>query len=267
MRFCPLYSGSSGNLSFVEAGGMRLLVDCGFPASRAAAALKERGIAPDSINGILVTHDHSDHTRGVGVFSRRYHVPVYANEATFRAMLPQIGKLDPAMIRVFETGRDFYLGQVNILPVPIPHDAAEPVCYVFTQQGAKLTLMTDIGRFDERMRMAAQGSGLILIESNHDIDMLQAGRYPYPLKRRILGETGHLSNDACGQALVELYLTGVHRAILGHLSGDNNLEPLAMATVRAALREADIPDGEFELTLAHRERVGEMYLIPGEAGA
>lgn len=141
MRFCPLYSGSSGNLSFVEAGGMRLLVDCGFPASRAAAALKERGIAPDSINGILVTHDHSDHTRGVGVFSRRYHVPVYANEATFRAMLPQIGKLDPAMIRVFETGRDFYLGQVNILPVPIPHDAAEPVCYVFTQQGDRKSVV------------------------------------------------------------------------------------------------------------------------------
>ncbi len=261
MRFCPLYSGSSGNLSFVEAGGVRLLIDCGFPASRAAAALRERGVAPETVNGILVTHDHSDHARGVGVFSRKFHVPVYANEATFRAMDGQVGKLDPSLTRVFETGRDFYIGGVNVLPVPIPHDAAEPVCFIFTDVDAKLSVITDAGHFDERMRMAASGSDLVLLESNHDIDMLKAGGYPYPLKRRILGETGHLSNDACGKALVELYLMGVRRAVLGHLSGENNMESLALETVRSVLRQADIPDSAFEVTMAHRERVGDMYCV------
>lgn len=259
MRFCPLYSGSSGNVSFVEGGGVKLLVDAGLPGRKIELALRERGIEPGEINGLLVTHDHSDHIAGVGVFARRYGVPVYANEGTWDAMLPFIGKVPPRAMRVFETGRDFYIGGMNVYPFPTPHDAAEPVGYSFTDEAAKATVMTDIGCFNDDLLAAAAGSSLLMIESNHDVDMLKAGSYPYPLKRRILGPEGHLSNEGCAEALIRLYGTGVHHAVLAHLSRDNNIEALAMETVRQALREADIPDADFTLTLAHRNAVGEMF--------
>ena len=261
MRFCPLFSGSSGNVSFVEGGGVKLLVDAGLAGKRIALALRERGVEPTDINGLLVTHDHSDHVSGVGIFARRFGVPIYANERTWQAMLPFLGRIPPELMRVFETGRDFYIGGLNVYPFPTPHDAAESVGYSFSDGSAKLTVMTDIGCFNDDLLVAAAGSSLLLIESNHDVDMLNAGSYPYPLKRRILGLEGHLSNDSCAQALIRLYATGVRRAVLAHLSGDNNYEVLAVETVRQALREADIPDADFLLTLAHRDAVGEMLEV------
>lgn len=259
MRFCPLYSGSSGNTSFVEGGGIRLLVDAGLPGRTIAGALRARGVEPEEIDGLLVTHDHSDHIAGVGVFARRYGIPVYANVGTWEAMLPFIGRVEPRLMRAFETGRDFYIGGLNVYPFATPHDAAEPVGYSFSDGSAKLTVMTDIGCFNDDLLAAAAGSGLLMIESNHDVEMLKCGPYPYPLKRRILGSEGHLSNDCCAEALIRLYATGVRRAVLAHLSRDNNIEALAMETVRQALREADIPDAEFLLSLARRDEVGEMF--------
>ncbi|HWQ58203.1 MAG TPA: MBL fold metallo-hydrolase [Clostridia bacterium] len=261
MRFCPLYSGSSGNVSFVEGGGVKLLVDAGLPGRKIAAALRARGVEPSDISGLLVTHDHSDHIAGVGVFARKYGVPVYANESTWAAMFPLIGKVPPQLMRAFETGRDFYIGGLNVYPFPTPHDAAESVGYSFSDGACKLTVMTDIGCFNDDLLAAAAGSALLLIESNHDVEMLKCGPYPYPLKRRILGAEGHLSNDCCAEALIRLYATGVRRAVLAHLSRDNNIEALALETVRQALRGADIPDGDFLLSLAHRDEVGEMIEI------
>lgn len=258
MRFCPLYSGSSGNAAYVAGGEVRLLVDAGLPGRKIAAALRARGEEPTSVDGLLVTHDHSDHIAGVGVFARKFGVPVYANERTWEAMLPFIGKLAPELMRVFETGRDFYIGGLNVYPFPTPHDAAESVGYAISDGERKLTVMTDIGCFNDDLFAAAAGSALVMIESNHDVDMLKAGHYPYPLKRRILGPEGHLSNDSCAEALIRLYATGVRRAVLAHLSDENNVEALAMETVRQALREADIPDADFLLTLAHRDALCEM---------
>ncbi len=259
MRFCPLYSGSSGNVSFVEGGGTRLLIDAGLPGKTVTSALEARDIDPRSIGGILITHDHSDHVAGVGVFARKYKTPVYANAATMRAMAGVTGQIPPALMRVFETGRDFFINSLNIYPFPIPHDAAEPVGYCLTDGASKLTVMTDIGAFNDNLFAAAAGSALIMIESNHDVEMLKCGSYPYPLKRRILGPEGHLSNDGCAEALIRLYSTGVRRAVLAHLSLDNNYEALALETVREALRAADIRDGDFRIALAHRNIVGDMY--------
>lgn len=261
MRFCPLYSGSSGNVSFAEGGGTRLLIDAGLPGKTVAAALESRGVDPRTINGILITHDHSDHVAGVGVFARRYKTPVYANAATARAMTGVTGAIPGALMRVFETGRDFYINSLNVYPFPIPHDAAEPVGFCLADGEAKLTAMTDIGVFNDDLFAAAAGSGLVLIEANHDVEMLKCGGYPYPLKRRILGPEGHLSNDGCAVALIRLYGTGVRRAVLAHLSLDNNYEALALATVREALRAADIPDGDFLISLAHRDAVGDMFVL------
>ncbi len=261
MRFCPLYSGSSGNALLVLADGAALLVDAGLPGRVVAEALAAAGVAPEQLSGILVTHEHSDHVKGVGILARRYRLPVYANAGTWRGMLPLIGEIPPAQMRVFETERDFYLGGVNVLPYKTPHDANESVGFVFQSGGSKLSILTDAGHVNERMLDTVSGSGLILIESNHDVEMLKAGRYPFPLKRRILGDEGHLSNDACGAALTALYGRGVRRAVLGHLSRENNFESLALETVRAALRASDVPDEAFALSVAHRDRVGEIYEV------
>lgn len=261
MRFCPLYSGSSGNALLVLADGAAILVDAGLPGRVVAEALAAAGVAPEQLSGILVTHEHSDHVKGVGILARRYRLPVYANAGTWRGMLPLIGEIPPAQVRVFETERDFYLGGVNVLPYKTPHDANESVGFVFQSGGSKLSILTDAGHVNERMLDAVSGSGLILIESNHDVEMLKAGRYPFPLKRRILGDEGHLSNDACGAALTALYGRGVRRAVLGHLSRENNFESLALETVRAALRASDVPDEAFALSVAHRDRVGEIYEV------
>lgn len=261
MRFCPLYSGSSGNASFVAGAGVRLLVDAGLPGKKISGALLARGEEASRVDALLVTHDHSDHVAGAGIFARRFGVPIYANERTWEAMLPFIGKIPPELMRVFETGRDFYIGGLNIYPFPTPHDAAESVGYSISDGRSKLTVMTDIGCFTDDLLAAAAGSTLLMIEANHDVDMLIAGRYPYPLKRRILGPTGHLSNECCADALIRLYGTGVRRAVLAHLSWDNNIEALALETVRQALRAADIPDEEFLLIPARRDEVGEMFEI------
>ncbi len=261
MRFCPLYSGSSGNALLVLADGAAILVDAGLPGRTVTDALARAGVAPERLAGILVTHEHSDHIKGVGVLARRYRLPVYANAGTWNGMLPFTGEIPAPQVRVFETGRDFFLGGMNVLPFGTPHDAAEPVGFAFRQGGSKLSILTDAGHVNAPMLDAVAGSGLILIESNHDVDMLKAGPYPYPLKKRILGDRGHLSNDACGAALAALYGRGVRRAVLGHLSRENNYESLALATVRGALRENGIPDAAFSLSLAHRDQVGEMYAV------
>lgn len=259
MRFCPLFSGSSGNSLYIEAGNVRLLVDAGLPGRTISAALSEVALDARGIDGILITHEHSDHISGVGVLARRYHIPVYANEGTWNVMEHAIGPIAPSLMRTFETGRDFFIGETNILPFATPHDASESVGFAIDDGMHKLSVMTDIGHVNTRMLDAVRHSELLLIESNHDVEMLKVGPYPYPLKRRILGEDGHLSNENAGHALASLFVQGLRRAVLGHLSRDNNTEALAYETVRAVLRDNDIPDNMFEVTLAHRSRIGLMY--------
>ncbi len=254
LKFCPILSGSSGNLTLLEYNGARLLIDAGVPGRTAEALLSQLNVPASTISAILVTHEHRDHVAGVGVLSRRFDIPVYANAATWEGMEPIVGAVPPRDVRVFETGRDFYIKDINITAVRTSHDAAESVGFVFMCGGAKAALLTDMGYMSESLLCAAEHSDVLLLESNHDVDMLLHGRYPYPLKQRILGEYGHLSNDACGEALSELYFRGVKSAILGHLSHDNNTEETAYAAVRNALRAQDIPDEEFALSVAHRDR-------------
>jgi hypothetical protein len=161
----------------------------------------------------------------------------------------------------FQTDRDFYIKDLNILPFKTPHDAAESVGFSFFAQGKRVSFLTDIGHTPERLLSAVDGSDLILIESNHDVDMLASGPYPYPLKRRIMGDNGHLSNEGCGAALAKLFSRGVSCAILGHLSKENNSEDIAMLTVRCTLREQDIPDGAFPLYIAHRDRTTGIFEV------
>ncbi|MDR1620448.1 MAG: MBL fold metallo-hydrolase [Clostridiales bacterium] len=252
MLFSPLYSGSSGNCTFIEAGNARLLVDAGLTGTRITSALQALRVAPETLNAILITHEHTDHIRAAGVLSRRYNIPIYANAACFAAMEPMIGGVSPQCTRVFETGRDFYIGDVNVTPFLIPHDAAEPVGYTFRYQKYSAGVLTDIGHMDEHLYDAVDRCDILLLEANHDIDMLKAGRYPYPLKQRILSRHGHLSNDDSGLALCRLYARGLRSCVLGHLSAENNNETVAMATVANTLHAQGIHD--LRLAMAHRDR-------------
>ncbi|MEL7609180.1 MAG: MBL fold metallo-hydrolase [Bacillota bacterium] len=261
IRFAPLFSGSSGNAALLEAGDAHILVDAGMPARSIERAFHSVGRCCSQVNALLITHEHVDHICGAGALCRKYGIPVYANAATWEAMEDKLGKIPPHAVRVFETGRGFCIKGVEVLPFKTPHDAAESVGYAFSANGRRVVTMTDIGHVDESLIDIAAGCDLVLIESNHDVDMLKAGPYPYPLKRRILSEVGHLSNVSAGAALAEFFARGVKSAILGHLSRENNYAPLALATVRAILCEQQVPEGEFQLVVARRERPTGVFIV------
>lgn len=258
MRFCSLFSGSSGNALYVESERARVLIDAGLAGRTVTDALCRIGVDACTLDGILISHEHIDHVRGAGILARRLGVPVYANEGTFRAMPAGIN-IPVELMRTFETEREFYIGDMEVLTVPTPHDAEESVCFAFTSNESRVVTMTDAGYVTDAMLALAKQAGLVLLESNHDVDMLKAGPYPYPLKRRILGDHGHLSNDAAGALLVKLYSSGVRRSLLGHLSKENNMPSLALKTVETALGDASIFD--FEVAVAPRDALSDVYDI------
>ena len=261
MRLVPLYSGSSGNASVLEAGQVRVLIDAGKGLKLLREALALVDIPPESIDAVLITHEHADHIAALGAWVRKYATPVYANAATWEAMEPKLGRVPEGCIRIFESERDFYLKGMNVLPFRTPHDAAESVGYRFSYAGRTVTFMTDIGHMTERLLSAAEGSDLLLLEANHDEEMLLAGDYRYDLKRRILSDRGHLSNENAGKTIAKLYPRGVRNVILAHLSENNNYEQLALTTVESVLRMEQIPEGAVQLTVAHRNRPTGIFEI------
>ncbi len=263
MFFCPLYSGSSGNVLFCQYGGTRLLVDAGKSGSCIEEALKDIGVKIRSISGVLITHEHSDHIAGAGVMARKYGLPVYATPGTWRAMESKIGKIPPGLRREIGAGQDFYLGELGISSFRIPHDAEEPVGFRLWGGNVSVSTATDLGHFSDDVFAQIAGSDLVLLESNHDPDMLRANpHYNSQLKKRILGDYGHLSNEACSQALLRLIAAGTRGVILGHLSGENNTPGLAMRVSSAALRQEGIePDRDVNLQVALRDRVGAVYSL------
>lgn len=262
-RFVPLFSGSSGNALYVEMGGTRVLVDAGVSGSRIMSEMQKAGLCCEGLDAVLITHEHSDHISGVGVLSRRFHLPVYATEGTWAAMENKLGRLDAANRRVLRPGEDFYIGRLNATAFAIPHDAAQPVGYTFCCDGRKLAVATDLGYVCEDWLCQVERSDILLLESNHDVDMLKAGRYPYDLKKRILGRRGHLSNEEAGVAAVQLCRRGVRHIILGHLSGENNFPELAWQTVACALNEAGIVPGvDVGLNVARRSALSGVFSLP-----
>jgi len=260
--FCPLFSGSSGNALYLAAGDTRLLIDAGVPAKSVLAALGELGVAPETLNGILITHEHGDHIRGAGALSRKLNLPVYASAGTWDAMDGKLGEVAPRNQRAFRAGEDFFVRDIGVEAFSIPHDAADPVGFSLLHQGRKVTVATDLGHIQTSWMRAAACADLLLIESNHDLRMLETGSYPQHLKTRIRGRNGHLSNADCGKALCELAATGVRTCVLGHLSPENNLPELAYATVRDALAGQGIRCGEdFHLDIAWRDKISTYYTI------
>ena len=267
MYFCPLYSGSSGNALYCQYGDTRLLIDAGKSGKCIEDALASIGADIRALSGVLITHEHSDHIYGAGVLARKYHLPVYATRETWWAMKDKIGKIPPDTMREIEAGKDFWLGDIGVVPFSIPHDAADPGG--FRLYGGKLSVSTatDLGVFSENVYANIAGSTLVLLESNHDPDMLRANpKYNAALKARILGDHGHLSNEACSEALLRLIGAGTTNVILGHLSGENNTPLLARrVSTRAMEREGIRPDEDVRLQVALRDEVGKVYILKERA--
>ena len=263
MYFCPLYSGSSGNALFCQYGTTRILVDAGKSGKCIEEALGSIGVDIRTISGVLITHEHSDHISGAGIMARKYGLPLYATPDTWWAMEDKIGPVPPELRREFRAGRDFYLGDMGISSFSIPHDAADPVGFRLWGGDLSVSTATDIGHFSRDVFTRIAGSDLVLLESNHDPDMLRANpRYNAALKKRILGEFGHLSNEACSEALLRLISSGTGAVILGHLSGENNTPSLARNVSVAALeREGIVPDRDINLQVALRDQVGAVYTL------
>jgi len=263
MYFCPLYSGSSGNALFCQYGKTRLLIDAGKSGKTIEDALSSIGADIRTLSGVLITHEHSDHIQGAGVLARKYHLPVYATRETWWAMKDKVGKVPPDTMREIRAGKDFWLGDIGVSPFSIPHDAADPVGFRLYGGGVSISTATDLGFFSEEVYARVAGSTLVLLESNHDPDMLRANpKYSAALKARILGDHGHLSNESCAAALLRLINAGTTDVILGHLSGENNTPLLARRVSSEALRREGIrPDDDVRLQVALRDEVGQVYIL------
>jgi len=265
LKLCSIASGSSGNCICVGSNSTHVLIDAGISGKRIEAGLNSFDLTAKDMSGILITHEHIDHVAGLGVMARRYHLPIYATEKTIEAMksMASLGKIENELFHPIEKEVDFAIGDVTFHPIGISHDAADPVAYRFTEGKHTFAVMTDLGVYTKHQVAELQGLDALLLESNHDVRMLETGIYPYPLKQRILGDKGHLSNERSGQFLSELLHDNFSSVMLGHLSKENNLEELAYETVRIEVSMADNPyhADDFRLSVAKRDEVSPMIQV------
>jgi phosphoribosyl 1,2-cyclic phosphodiesterase len=230
MRFASLGSGSRGNALIVESGATRLLIDCGFGLRQLAARLGRLGLAVNELDAILVTHEHSDHLSGVASCAQRYGMAVYLTHGTFATIAPET-----LAVQMIDSHVSFALGDFEVTPFPVPHDAREPVQYVFSDGRHRLGILTDAGCATPHMVDMLSGCDALLLECNHDPDMLAVGRYPAHLKRRIAGRFGHLDNAAAAALLERLDRRRLQHVVAAHLSKENNTPSLAQAALAAVL--------------------------------
>lgn len=240
VTFCPIASGSSGNSIYVGTEHTHILIDAGITGKRAEAGLKELQVKGDSLNALLITHEHKDHIKGAGVLSRRFDIPIFATPGTWEGMKNEIGTIAVKNIRYLYSGENCIINDMCIRPFEIPHDAAEPVGFNIFVENTKVTVATDIGHVTDAVRQCICDSDLLLLEANHDINMLKNGSYPWLLKKRIWGDRGHLSNVAAGNLISEIMSEKLKYIYLGHLSNENNIPHLAYETVESILKEHHI---------------------------
>ncbi|AWW27797.1 MBL fold metallo-hydrolase [Acetobacterium carbinolicum] len=258
MKFCSLYSGSSGNSLFISNNNTKILIDAGLSGKRIQSAMDL--IAEDlrEIGGIMVTHEHSDHIHGVGVLSRRFDLPIYANEKTWEAMLKSLGKIAEHNIKIFDFEKPFDIQDLQIKAFKTSHDAADSAGFVIFDGKKRLGIATDSGIITPEMRGALSGCDLVVLESNHDVSMLEAGSYPFYLKQRIKSDFGHLSNETAGDLALALVQEGTKQLVLAHLSQENNYPLLAYETTARILSEAGIVlDKDVKLCVAKRSSASE----------
>lgn len=256
-NFATIASGSSGNSIFVGTENTKILVDAGLSGKKIQDGLSDLGVAGSDLDGIFVTHEHIDHVQGIGVLSRRFNLPVYATEGTWNAMPSSIGQIKDENKKIVYSEKECCVKDLCIKPYAIPHDAKEPVGYSILNDKIKVSIATDIGHVTETIMENIKDCDLLLLESNHDVDMLKNGTYPYPLKQRILGNEGHLSNETAGKLLAWAICQNakLKNVFLGHLSKENNTPETAFYTVKEILDSYDIEIGK-ELNVYMAARYG-----------
>lgn len=240
MRFSVLASGSTGNAFYIETDQTKLLVDAGLSGKQMDKLFQEVAADPSALDGILVTHEHSDHIKGLGIMARKYNLPIYANEKTWQAMEKNLGKLTTEQKFHFAANHVQTFGDIDVESFSVSHDAADPMFFAFHHGNQKVALVTDLGYVSERIKKTIEGANAFIFEANHDVSMLQMGGYPWSVKRRILGDYGHVSNEDCGLALSDVITNDTKRVYLAHLSKDNNMKELARMSVDQVLQERDI---------------------------
>lgn len=253
LNFCSLYSGSSGNSFLVSTETTNILVDVGVSAKKIQIALDNLLINPYSINGILITHEHTDHVQGLGTFSKKYNVPVYVNQKTLNAMPKQQEKINNDNINLFEVGDTFYINDLKIKSFSIPHDATNPCGFNIYKDSKKISIATDIGHMTNDILHSLEESSFVMLESNYDPEVLKCSSYPYALKTRIAGPTGHLSNEMAGKTISYLLKYGLKGAMLGHLSKESNFPELAYKTVVDELISNNYDESALSLGIASRD--------------
>lgn len=243
LQFSVLASGSTGNAIYVQTGKQRLLIDAGLSGKKIVENLHAIGVDPAALDALIVTHEHSDHIKSVGVLSRKYQLPVYANVKTWQAMEGLIGKVPTEQKFHLDRNQPAAFGNIELEPFHVSHDAADPMFFVFHHEGKKLALATDMGYVSDQIKGTVKNADAYIFESNHDINLLRMGRYPWNVKKRILGDSGHVSNEDSAYALADIVGDRTSRIYLAHLSRDNNMKDLARMTVKQVLEEEDTAIG------------------------
>lgn len=265
LKLCSIASGSSGNCICVGNDNTHILIDAGISGKRIEGGLNEFDLTTTDMQGILITHEHIDHIGGLGVLSRKYGIPMYTTESTINAILhtKSVGNIDAGLFHVIQPGEEFQIGELTVKPIHISHDAADPVAYRITNDDKSVAVITDLGTYDQSIIDELQGLDALLLEANHDVNMLQMGTYPYPLKQRILGDRGHLSNERSGQLLCQILHDNFKSIMLGHLSKENNYEKLAYEAVRLEITMGDNPykAEDFPLYVAKRDTVSPIIRV------
>lgn len=265
MRLCSIASGSSGNCIYVGDDHTHLLVDTGISKKRIDQGLTTLGIKGEEVEGILITHEHIDHIQGLGVFSRKYHVPVYATRGTIAGIraCKSLGMLPEGLLHEVEVDCKFGIGTLEITPFAISHDANEPSGYRVENGNKAVAVATDLGKYDPYIVQNLSALNAVVLEANHDIHMLEVGPYPYPLKRRVMGDKGHLSNESSGKLLCDILHDDLQYVILGHLSKENNYEELAYETVKLEVSIGDNPyKGEdIPMMVAKRDQISDIITL------
>lgn len=262
MEFVALASGSKGNCTYIGTGNTKILIDVGLSGKSVIHNLEICNVDPSEISAIFITHEHSDHIKGAGIFSRKFDVPIYATEKTWEEMSPKIGKIAQSNKQVVYKNESCLINELSITPFSIPHDAVDAVGYCIMCGDEKITVLTDLGHIPNKIIPYLLNCDIILLEANHDEYMLENGSYPYDLKKRILSKVGHLSNVVAGEFLSKIVTKRLRYIFLGHLSDDNNTPKKAYDTVERILLENGVAIGEdLEIIMALQESCTKKVVI------